>query len=108
MPGRFDPQLAGRCAIGDPLIENSLGDQLPPSDADAFAVEWAGAEAAKPKRIVDDGDSGTEYRCAELVGEEARLAGDRGAVDRPREMAEQPRGNARVEENRILARFGPR
>ena len=44
-----------------------------------------------------------EDAAAELVLEEARLAGDRRAADRAGEMAEQGRRDARVEQHRISA-----
>ena len=62
----------------------------------------------RPQRVVDDGHTRGEYACAELVLEEARLARDCGAADRPGEMAEQAGGDARVEEHGIFAGPGPR
>src|SRR6185503_15815987 len=102
----LNAELPRRGALGDPAVEDPVGDELLPGYPHALAIEWPRPEAARAERVVDDGDAGPEHGLAKLFLEKARLAGDRRAADRPGEMAEQRCGDTRIEQDRILA--GPK
>src|SRR6476646_4453464 len=105
MTGRRNAELAGGGALGDPLVEQPATDQLPTRHSHALTVERTRTQPAQAQRIVDNRNAVAEDRLAELVLEEAGLAGDGRTGDRPGEMAEQGRGDAAVEQHRIFARF---
>src|SRR5690348_5581062 len=108
MSRRLDPELPRRCGVSDPMIEDTVRNQFLPRYPNAFAIERSRAQAAKAERIVNDRDTGREHGRAELLAKEARLSSDRRACDRAGKMAEQRRGDSRIENDRIFPGLRPR
>ena len=98
--GRLQAELLGAGAIEQPGLQHAVLDHRDARVGDAFAVERLGAQAANPVRIVNDGDGGREDLLAHPVLEEADAAGDGGAGNRARQMAQQAGGYARIEDHR--------
>ena len=70
-------------------LQRAVAAQFHSFDRQSFAVEQPAAKAAPARGIVDQRDAVGEHLLAQLAEQEAGLAGDRRAVDRAGEMAEQ-------------------
>src|SRR4249919_854785 len=75
MAGWPDAKLTGGRAFRQPGIEHSVTDQFPRRYRKSFAVEGAAAQASLAKRLVVDGDPGSENLGFQGIHEEAGLAG---------------------------------
>src|SRR5207253_5233394 len=102
MAGGGETKLARSRAVEQPSLEHTVLDNVERPRRDTFAVEGPRAQPALAQRVVDDADARGEQPLAELVLEEARLAGDGVAVDSGGKMAEKPAGDPLVEHHRHL------
>src|SRR5579872_2995848 len=96
MTGGRELEFARGRAIQKPGRQNALIDDRKLLDPDTFGVERLRTQAAPAQGIIDDANMAGEELLAEPVFQKARLARDRGAVDRAHQMADQRAGNARV------------
>src|SRR5262245_33285171 len=113
MSGRRKIELARSRAIEEPGLERTVIDDGEHASRYALRIEGARALPALAQRIVDDADAGLEQAFPEPVAQKARLAGDRAAIDRAGEMADEPARDPPVEDHRHplgrhLARIEPR
>ena len=91
-----EPQLAGRGAVHDPGGQHAVVGERPPGAGDALAVEGFDRRPRTRMGIVDD-PMPRAKTCLPMASFRKRdAAGDRGAVDRPGEMADEAHRDARV------------
>src|SRR5205085_9764777 len=105
MSGRHETQLARRRAVKEPACQHAVIDHREPAPRDALAVEGMRTLAALAQRVVDDADARPKQALAELVLQEARLARDRCAVDRRRQMPDERARDPRIEHDRHASRL---
>ena len=105
MARRGEAELSRRARIEQPAGQHAAVDDVARRGRDAFAVERLGAQAARPARIVGDGDAVGEHGLAHTVLEKTRAARDRRAADRRGEVADQAARDPRVVNHRHRARW---
>src|SRR5438270_9887770 len=105
MAGGGKRKLARGRTVEKPGFEHAVVDDGERVAQNTFAVERARAQSAPPKRIVDDADTRAEQAFTHAVFQEARLACDRGAVDRGGEVPHQRARDAGLEHDGYTSRL---
>src|SRR5215212_30189 len=113
MASRFNPQLPGRSAVGDPLSKQTAFDHVIARDLDSFGIEGPRAKPPGAQRIVDHRHSWSKDWLSQTILQKARPSGNRWSADRSGEMVEKRGRDSRIEQDRIrtganAARIEPR
>src|SRR5207302_142732 len=95
--GRRHPELARRIAAEKIPADDAVTDYVAVDGGDAFIIERRAGDAARQVRPFADRDVRREYRLAEAVEQERRLAIQAAAADGRDEVSDQARGDRRLE-----------